>query len=509
MNNELNKTNGLNSAKKYQLILFPFNNGATNVYFILTSTYIAYFANGVLGLALLFATTMVTVMRVFDGITDPIIGMLIDKTQGRFGKFRPYIILGNLIMAAASLLLYFAVRFIPSDYMGLRYTAYIILYAVYVIGYTFQTSCTRSGLTCLTNDPKQRPLFTVFNTIASLVGMGLIQCVAALVGGKYGYGSIKFFNIVVPLSIVLSLVLTILAMIGIWEKDRPEFYGVCHKQEKIQVKQLFDILKNNKELRMLIIAGAGTKLAFSIATNTTITCMLYAAMMGNYNGLYLPMYIIGYIASAPFFLLSVKTAQKKGQKAALVNFTALALAFYTLLLGLLLFWQNGNPATILSLTNINVYTVLFVLFYAIGYGAYYCTADMSIPMIADCSDYETYRTGKYIPGIIATLFALVDKLISSLGATVVGLSVILIGLKELPDTNTTYLPGMKGLVIVLFCFIPILSWIITLIAMHHYSLGGKEMEEIQAVNASRKAAITEGMQLNEAMKKWKIAGDDN
>ena len=68
------KAASVNRAKLYQLVLFPFNNGATNVYYILTMNYIAYHANGVLGLALMFATTMVTVMRVFDAFTDPIIG---------------------------------------------------------------------------------------------------------------------------------------------------------------------------------------------------------------------------------------------------------------------------------------------------------------------------------------------------------------------------------------------------------------------------------------------------
>ena len=92
------EVNNANRAKLYQLVLFPFNNGATNVYFILIMNYIAFHANGVLGLALMFATTMVTVMRVFDAITDPIIGVIIDKTNGKFGKFRPYILLGNVIM---------------------------------------------------------------------------------------------------------------------------------------------------------------------------------------------------------------------------------------------------------------------------------------------------------------------------------------------------------------------------------------------------------------------------
>lgn len=111
MSNQKEKTTaqaaGMNRAKPYQLVLFPMNNGATNVYYILTMNFIAYYANGVLGLALMFATTMVTVMRLFDAVTDPIIGALIDRTNSKFGKFRPYMVIGNVIMIVSSILLYF------------------------------------------------------------------------------------------------------------------------------------------------------------------------------------------------------------------------------------------------------------------------------------------------------------------------------------------------------------------------------------------------------------------
>lgn len=505
---EEKKTGSLNRARTYQLILFPFNNGATNVYYVLTMNYIAYHANGVLGLALMFATTMVTVMRVFDAVTDPIIGVLIDKTQGKFGKFRPYIILGNVIMALSAILLYFGTRLIPENMMWLRYVGFVVLYMIYVIGYTFQTACTRSGQTVLTNDPGQRPLFTIFNTIASLVGMGLVQVVATVIGGRVGYGSEAFFDLVIPLSVILSAVLTVLAVIGIWEKDRPEFFGVGgEKKEKVKISEYVDIIKQNKELRMLMLAGGSTKLAFSIATNASVACMLYASMMGNYNGLYLPLYVICYVASVPFFLLSVRTAQKKGQRAALALYTRIALICYVGVLGLLLIWQQGNGATTLSLTNINLYTIIFVVCYAIGYGAYYSTADMPIPMVADCSDYETFRSGKYVPGIMGTLFSLVDKLVSSLGSTIVGLAVMVIGIKTLPDTNTPYMPGMKWIVIVLFCILPMAAWVLTQYAMHRYSLSGERMKEIQAVNAVRKEAVVGGMTLEEAMDKWKSLED--
>lgn len=128
--------------------------------------------------------------------------------------------------------------------------------------------------------------------------------------------------------------------------------------------------------------------------------------------------------------------------------------------------------------------------------------NMSIPMVADCSDYETYRSGNYIPGIMGTLFSLVDKLVSSLGSTIVGIALALIGIHVLPDGNTPYAAGMNIVVIVLFCVIPMAAWVATLIAMKGYTLTGERMKEIQEVNAARKKAIAEGMELEEAMKKF-------
>ena len=500
-----NKNSQVNRAKTYQMVLFPFNNGATNVYFILTMNYIAYYANGVLGLTLMFATTMVTIMRIFDAVTDPIIGVLIDKTNGKFGKFRPYIILGNIIMALSAVLMYFGTRVIPENMIWLRYVGFVLTYMLYVIGYTFQTACTRSGQTVITNDPTQRPLFTVFNIIASMTGMGVIQAVATIIGGRVGYGSIEFFDLVIPLSIVLSAIFTVFAVIGIWKKDRPEYFGVDaekEKKQKIRISDYAEILRGNRELVMLMLAGGSTKLAFSIAGNASVACMLFASMMQDYNGLYLPFYIIGYVAAVPFFLLSVKTAQRKGQRAALTLYTRVALFAYVPLLILLILWSPDTTFAMLSLRNLNIYSVFFVLFYAIGYGAYSATADMPIPMVADCSDYETYRSGKYIPGIIGTLFSLIDKLVSSLGATIVGAAVVMIGIENLPDTNTPYLPGMKWVVIVLFCILPMVAWLITQFAMKHYSLTGERMAHIQQVNAKRKEAIAEGMSMEETLKKF-------
>ena len=508
--NENKNSNAVNRAKPYQLVLFPLNNGATNVYYVLVLSYIATFGSKVLALSMIFASVMVTGMRLFDAITDPIIGALMDRTNGKFGKFRPFMVIGNLIMAVSILVLYCLTPLIPATMMWARYAVFVALYAVWVIGYTFQTSCTRSGQTVLTNDPKQRPLFTIFNTVGSLLGMGAMQFFAPILAKNYegGYGSAGFFRMLAPVGIVISILLTLLAVVGIWEKDQPKYFGIGgEKIEKLKVSEYVQIIKENKPMQRLMVAGAGCKLALSIATNTTVLCMLYGCMMGNYDGLYLPMMVLGYVFSVPFFLLTVRTSQKKGQKASLMRYVSVALVCYVGVFVLLLLWKQDSAAFSLSLLgegglSINLYTVLFILLFGIGYGAYYATADMPIPMVADCSDYETYQSGKYIPGIMGTLFSLVDKLVSSLSATVVGVAVSFIDLESLPTQYDPYTPGMNVVVIVLFCVIPMVAWAATLIAMKGYSLTGEKMKEIQAVNACRRDAVANGMSMEDAMRNY-------
>ena len=314
----------------------------------------------------------------------------------------------------------------------------------------------------------------------------------------------SWFAAMTPIGIVVSVVLTILAIVGIWEKDQPKYFGIGGgKQEKTKVSEYLAIIKANKPLQRLMIAGGGCKLALSIATNVTVLIMLYSCMMGDYDGLYMPMMILGYVFAVPFFALTVRTSQKKGQKASLTRYVAVAFVCYIGVLALLLLWNPDNAMHMSIITDgklsINLYTILFVLFFGVGYGAYYATADMPIPMVADCADYETYRSGKFIPGIMGTLFSLVDKLVSSLSATVVGIAVSVIGLEKLPTKITPYTSGMNWVVIILFCLIPMCAWALTLWSMKGYELDGERVKTIQAVNAARKEAVAKGMSLEQAM----------
>ena len=98
--------------------------------------------------------------------------------------------------------------------------------------------------------------------------------------------------------------------------------------------------------------------------------MLYGCMMGNYDGLYLPMMVLGYVFSVPFFLLTVRTSQKEGQKASLMKYVSVAFICYIGVLVLLLLWGRSDAFTLSIMgdngLSINLYTILFIAFFGIG-----------------------------------------------------------------------------------------------------------------------------------------------
>lgn len=83
-----------NTATIWQLIMFGGIMGATNVHMIFLGSFLMlYVTQGSFVVAAAAIGTLMTVTRIFDAVTDPIIGLLIDKTDTRFGRFRPWMVL--------------------------------------------------------------------------------------------------------------------------------------------------------------------------------------------------------------------------------------------------------------------------------------------------------------------------------------------------------------------------------------------------------------------------------
>lgn len=487
---------GIHRVPLWRVAGFALNNTATNLYMLLMN-YVTYYLTGFVGVTVVTASSFAMMMRIWDGVTDPFIGYVVDKTNGKFGKNRPFMIAGQIILCVMSFLMFHIVPLLPEN-PTIRYAVFIVMAAVYYVGYTFQCVVTKSAQTCLTNDPKQRPLFTMFdgafNTLSFAIFGKVFTDIAVANGGFYEQATWDKLWLIVA---VVAAIMTIVAVISIAPKDRSEFFGTG-KPVKVGLKDYWNTIKGNRAIQMLIVSASSDKLASTMRTSA-IYVVLFGLIAGNYS-LYGTTQAITTIPTTIICMVFVASlATKLGQRKAMLIGSWGGIILNGLMI---LLWVFGDPT---SMSNADgglhwgFFTIAYVvLTVAIG-GFQGISGNIVIPMTADCADYEVYRTGKYVPGLMGTLFSLVDKLISSFAPMITGMALAAIGFKDrLPDANDTVaglmetMPGVNfdallPVGVTLGFGVIILGLLCNVVALKFYPLTKEKMEEIQEEIAAIKA----------------------
>jgi Na+/melibiose symporter-like transporter len=476
-----------NNTKMWQVLLFSLNNLATNLYLV-SMGFISYYATGIVGLGVVFIGFLLTAMRIWDAVTDPIIAVFIDKTNGRLGKFRPFMIIGNIGMAFSVILIFWVTHTLPQI---LRLPFFIAMYVAYIIFYTFQQSITKAAQSVLTKNPKQRPIFAFFDTIWSMLvlSVGFSMYVSNFLIRKYegGFRNIGLYNELMTTIIILSALFTLCGIIGIWKRDRPEFFDVSSQRgQKIKIRDYWDVIKKNRALQMLVLAASSDKLGAQVGGNPTTNIILYGIIVANY-GLSGQISMVVALPCIAVSFIGIRIASKFGQRLAVVVCSVVCIlfsVFQALMIGF-------GDMTKLSITAVNFFTILWLVVFIFRMGSQQVCTNIVIPMIGDCTDYETYRSGNYIPGMMGNLFSLVDKFIASFSNSVVAILVAAIGYTSaMPQVGEAATTPLKILCIVFFCGFPIFGWLLNLVAMKFYPLNAEKMREIHQVLAERKLKET-------------------
>ncbi|GAA0181391.1 MFS transporter [Clostridium sediminicola] len=468
------RENNYNSAKTWQVGFFALNNAATNFAFFMM-LYYAFYSQNILGLGAAIVGTIAMAMRLFDAVTDPLIGFFMDKTDGKFGKFRPFMLVGNIIIVTTVL----AIFRTPDHWaMNQKYLFTSVMYGLFILGYTLQCTVTKGAQAALTNDPKQRPLFTMFDAVyTAIVYSGGTYFLATVMAPKYPQNMIDplLWKNASLLFMSASFICTVLAIIGLWEKDRTEFFGLGENAVKVKFKDYVDIIKNNRPIKLLVVAASTDKLASTAIRGAQIyffsNILLNTALQGKYSlGCIIPVIFIT--------IVGVNYSRKTGIKKAFVGASWISLIMLIAIVALV---------PILSKTSTG--TIILLVIWAVQYGIMNLSTGIVIPMIADCADYETYRSGRFIPGMMGTLFSFVDKMISSLATFIIGMVIAWAGYgNSVIQPNTAV--SSKFYIGILFCVfgLPILGHLASIIAMKFYSLDGPMMEKVNKGIADKKAS---------------------
>lgn len=443
-------TKTFNKASKGEIFGFSFNNASTNAVFIALSTYFLVYCTEIYNISPVTVGLIMTGTRILDAITDPVIGILIDKTDTKFGRFRPWILIGSLISALSFILLFCGFK-TGSNFGNI--VLIIILYSIFIIGYTMQTACTKSAQTIVTAEKGQRTVLNAFGMMWTLVVYAIILgTILPIVEAGGGNSAASGWRNAAIFIAVIQVVFAIFVIISLGKKDISQNYMKTQQKIQPKFKNYIDIFAHNKALQMLIVAASTNKIAQTLQSGMTVVFYFYVVQNQDLQGV-VPLITMVIMTVVMFF--SIRVISRYG-RVEVFKWSSFGGFVYGLAMIPLISINPGNMIWLIVVLAINQILIAG-------------TTDQNlISMIGDAADYEYYINDRFIPGMIGTAFSFIDKVISSLSSTLVGF--ILAGAGFVSITETPRSPRMFWTILIAYCTIPALGHLCSIIGMKYHPL---------------------------------------
>lgn len=469
--------------RQWQLILAPAS-ACIPTMFIILLTFASYVATGVYGVSTVLAGYIITGTRVFDAITDPLIGLWCDRFESKWGRARPLTIIGWAIMSV-SVFAMFKLG-LGAGLGKLSVLIFILIYLVYILGYTIFNIGSGLVQPIMGKNLKDRAILargqTVYTTVlSSTISMILAATLMPKHNYKMGLPLFADLCVMVILASAVLIAITYIAVTTSGTDVMASYKGMS--KDPIKMKDALDLVLHNRDMQMYTIAAASDKLALQTASNSAITVMIFGIIIGNYKFNASLNLVNMFVTLALLFFFVSRLAGKSGLKKANILWTSTSIAMYALM------WVFLLCVDTLQITVNPVLKVAFIVLYCAMGASKMATSCVSNPLRYDIIDYEFSRSGRYMPALVNTVYSFIDKLISSLASTIVALSVAMIGYTEgMPQATDELTSGVFWVGTFLWLGVPIIGYVCTLVAMRWYKLDKKTMDEVQRKNAELRAA---------------------
>ncbi|MDD3921106.1 MAG: glycoside-pentoside-hexuronide (GPH):cation symporter, partial [Eubacteriales bacterium] len=249
-------------------ITFGLGTVGRDMLYSLVSMYLIFYLTDILCLpdsTLWWITGIMLAARIFDALNDPIMGVIVDNTKTKFGKFKPWIAFGALTSGVFTILLF-------TDF-GLTGAGYVAMFAVIYLfwGMTFTTNDIAywSMLPALSTDQHNREKIGAFARICANVGLfavvaGIVPITEAI---GAAVGSMKLAYTI--FSIIIVVILWIGQSVTLIGTKEPR--GVFKQEEHTTLKGMVTAIFKNDQLLYTAIAMA----LFMIGYDTTTSFGLY------------------------------------------------------------------------------------------------------------------------------------------------------------------------------------------------------------------------------------------
>ena len=414
------------------------------------------FFTNVFGLTVADTATLMLVARLFDVVTDPIMGSIADRTQSRWGTYRPWLIYGAIPFGLIFALLLYTPDFDPVGKRIYAYTLYLLMMAIY----TAVNVPYGSLLGVMTDDDNEKNQFSSYRMVGAYA-MGFITLLSfpylqKMVGGSEAH---QYAVLGAGLGVVAA---AMTLACGLLTKERLKPV----RADKFSLRPFADLLKNKPWISLTLIgictnffngfryAVAGYLITYCLNGDVTVNGLIinYTVFM-----------TFGEVTCMIFGGLSPKFTRWVGSKKKAFNIAALICIVFSVAF----YFVPMDPAYIWVM-------VALIILTSIGVGFY---SPLLWSMYADVADYATEKNGTSSTGLIFSSGTMAQKFGSAISGSLVA---ILLGIAGFisgsdPATGETIITitdqeAVKEMIWLLFSIIPAFIVLVMMFLLHKYPI---------------------------------------
>ncbi len=408
--------------------------------------WLLFFYTDVYGISAAAAGTIMLVARFWDMAIDPIIGVVSDRTNTRWGKFRPYILFGAIPYAILAILTFTTPNFGEMGkiiYAGATYVLLMTAYAFINLPYSALGAV-------MTDDTYERAGLNTYRFIAGFSGQFIVTGLALTLANFFGHGNkAQGFQYTVFLFAALSLVFFFITFQTTKERVQPP------KAQKDSLKDDIRNLFNNKAWVILAIVGIVSFIMF--AMQNAAIAYYFKYYLGKEDNVQL-FNVLGTVALIVALPLSKPLAKRFGNRNVFIGSSLISGLFFMLI----------------YLPGINDITTIYV-FNIIAKMAYAPAVPLLWTMIADSADYGEWKTGRRATGLYFSAAVFAQKAGWGIGAAIAGWILAISQFVPNEVQNDAALTGIKLLVSV----IPGVLYMSCAIFMIFYKIDKKTTDQMK------------------------------
>ncbi len=407
----------MKTVEQKNRVYFGLGTIGRDMFYAFESNTLLYFLSDVLSLPIWVfgaASLILSVMRIFDAFNDPITGLLIDNIRSPWGKFKPAILVGGVLSAVFSVILFagigsgwgFVILF------AFAYLLWDITYGINDIGYW-------TLLPALSSDQKQREKTGTFARICASIGMYIVMVAWQPVTSGLGDTPKVWFWCAVVIAVIYLLGL-LFPLLGVKEKRvAPE------KQESTSVKQMLRALVKNDQLMWTTLAMGLFMVGYCTTVNFAVYYMKY--LFGN-EAMYVVLVVVVGVSQLGTLTAYPTVAKRLNRRQLYTLGTALVV------LGYLIFFFAEVSLALIAIGAVLVFVGQAFI------------QTLMLMFLADTVEYGQWKLGKRNESITFSVQPLINKIGGALATGIVSLTLIFSGIKV--DGGTADVIDSEGKLIV-------------------------------------------------------------